>query len=453
MRVRILMILFILLCLTTKAAVLVPKSNTSKKHKRIESIITKTFYDELYKRTKKLKPAIEVKKAKISINDGRRGKLIVEMMKQRNRERLAKKRGLDPSNASSGADLLKQQKTQNIRFLKKMRREQAQLEKKYSHLPLIERKRMIWKEQAQIEMTSLKLKVQKQKGWKVKHVKTLKKWQIDYQRYTGQVDDYKNSLFSIPLVLPVSEKEKKKKIEVIIAKEHFIIDSSLEMKTRDQGGRPTCSSFAGLRAVEILLEQNNQKIDLSEQYFYWSSKPKCQSSKCSKRGSWVGHGFNYSKDSHSINIPTEESCPYIKNNKLRNETQIPLGNNCNRGVVKIDKMEYFKTLDQALDSIKSNRPVVASIKLTPNFYNNKGLVLDSESRAKAKMDGHSSGHAVTFIGYLKLPKILNEGKACFITVNSWGSGWGSGGYACLSEKWLLNHRISNPFVSINSIQM
>ncbi|MAE58814.1 MAG: hypothetical protein CME69_08040, partial [Halobacteriovorax sp.] len=63
------------------------------------------------------------------------------------------------------------------------------------------------------------------------------------------------------------------------------------------------------------------------------------------------------------------------------------------------------------------------------------------------------GHAVLLIGYIKLPKVLNEGSVCFITANSWGSGWGHGGYACLSEKWVLSQRQSNPFVVINSVSI
>ncbi len=69
------------------------------------------------------------------------------------------------------------------------------------------------------------------------------------------------------------------------------------------------------------------------------------------------------------------------------------------------------------------------------------------------MDAHAAGHAVLFIGYMKLPKILNEGSVCFITANSWGIGWGHGGYSCLSEKWVINHRNRNPFVTVNALEM
>ena len=95
--------------------------------------------------------------------------------------------------------------------------------------------------------------------------------------------------------------------------------------------------------------------------------------------------------------------------------------------------------------------MVAGVKLTPNFYKNNGLILEKEKNIGGKMDSHSSGHSIAITGFMKLPSVLNEGSVCFIITNSWGSGWGYGGNACISEKWLLNNRNINPFVSVDSI--
>jgi C1A family cysteine protease len=52
---------------------------------------------------------------------------------------------------------------------------------------------------------------------------------------------------------------------------------------------------------------------------------------------------------------------------------------------------------------------------------------------------------------MKIPSSLNEGKVCFITANSWGVGWGKGGHACLSEKWVKNFRFNIPFLAVEKV--
>jgi len=454
MKAFVYLLLLTLIPIKSYSAVIIPKKKSSKEQKRIAEILTNVFYEELYKRTKGLKPEVEVKKAKISINDGRRGKMIIEMMKKKNRERLALKAGFDPDKVKSGADLVKLKKEDNKVLLRKMQDEQKRLEAKYAHLPANQRSIHIWQEQARNEMVALKRRVLKDhKEWRKKHLRTLKKWDNEKVNYKGEVDNYKKALTDIPLILPVSKKEAKKDVEVKILREYQIVSSSLDLKIRDQKRRPTCSSFTGIRAIEVLLNQNSYTKDLSEQYFYWASKPGCRNRRCNKMGSWVGYGLDYSKGSSGLDIPLESSCPYTANSIRNNETQIPLNRNCSSGTVKVRQFEYLKNLDQVVNSLKQDRSVMASIKLTPNFYKNKGLVLDRESKTSGAMDKHAKGHAVLLVGYMKLPKVLNEGSVCFITANSWGLGWGHGGYSCLSEKWLINNRNRNPFVTVSSLEL
>ena len=444
-------IVSVLLVTSSYADILIPKANSSREHKRIEEIMTKIFYDELFKISKDLKPEEEVKKAKFSINDGRRGKMIIEMLKQKNREKIARMRGLDPSKATSGEALVAAQREKNKEEIAAIRARELKLDQKYSHLPIMQRKKKIWQELAKRELMDLKSVVEKNKGWRKQHKETLYNWKKDYEKYVGKVDEYKEGVDTIPLVLPVSEDEQQKEVETVIIKDHFTVKSSLEIDIRDQGPRPTCSSFAGVRAIEILAAQNGKSFDLSEQYFYWASKPKCRQSPCSNRGSWVGYGLDYSKKGQLI--PLESSCPYKRVSVAGNDTQIPLKESCQSGKVRVKDFSYIKTLDQVLAHIRNNQAVIASFKLTPNFYQNSGLILNKDKNKKGAMDKHSAGHAVLLIGYIKLPKVLNEGSVCFITANSWGSGWGHGGYACLSEKWVLSQRQGNPFVVINSVSI
>jgi C1A family cysteine protease len=47
----------------------------------------------------------------------------------------------------------------------------------------------------------------------------------------------------------------------------------------------------------------------------------------------------------------------------------------------------------------------------------------------------------------------NEGTGCFLVTNSWGVGWGQGGHACVSEKWLKYHKRINPYVIIKGVKI
>lgn len=435
---------------TSFAKTIVPGQKSGSDEQRIQNILTNIFYDEIYKRAKDLKPEDEVKKVKFSINDGRRGKMIIEMLKQKNREKIARMRGLDPKDAKSGESLIAQQREKNKEEIATIRAQELKLDQKYAHLAPLERKKMIWKDLAEQELRTLGKVISSNKGWRKKHKVKLEQWEKDYTKYVGKIDEYKGGLTEIPIVLPIDENDVKKEVETTIVKDFYIIPSSLSIGIRDQGRRPTCSSFAGIRAIETLLYQNSFEFNLSEQHFYWASKPNCRTRTCVDRGSWVGYGLEYSKESP---IPLEKDCPYKESDIRGNDTQIPLLKSCREGRVRVESFSYVKSLDETIARIKNNQPVIAGFKLTPNFYDNRGLILDNEKNQSGATDDHASGHAVLLIGYMKLPKVLAEGKVCFIVANSWGTGWGHGGYSCLSEKWAMSQRRKNPFVSIDKLTL
>lgn len=413
----------------------------SNDHKKVREIVTNVFYEEVFSLVKDIPPESVVPKEleepenKKTLNDGRRGKLIIEMLKQKNREKLARMRGFDPDKVKSGKDLIKMQQDDNKEVLKKM-------------------SKMEWTNMAKAEIEALKRKVLvEHREWRKKHLATLKKWDTEKKDYLNEVDEYRETLIDMPLILPVSQEELKKKVEVKVVKDHHIVANAMGMKIRDQKRRPTCSSFAGIRAIEILLAQNNKNMDLSEQYFYWASKPKCRQSPCSQKGSWVGYGLTYSKQNNGPDIPLEKDCNYKQTSIFGNETQLPLNSGCYDGKVGVKSFSLIKNLDEVIINLQKNRPVIASLKLTPNFYSAKGLILQKDANKNGKMDSHAAGHAVLLVGLMKLPRTLQEGSVCFVTANSWGIGWGNGGYACLSEKWLLENRGQNPFVAVTKLEL
>jgi C1A family cysteine protease len=435
------------------AKVLYPTQAEHKSNAKSEIIIN-SLYEDIFKRVKHLKITEPIAEKKSSINSGERGKLIIERMKQKNREKLARMRGQDPSNITSGKDIIQNQLKENKDLLKNINEQRKMQEDNYADIPLSLRRSKAWQEQARAELELVKERVLKEhKDWKKKYIKKLRKLALEQKEFVTRTDEYKKGITDIPLVLPVNKKELKKNIENTIEKEYFLIDGATSIDVRDQRVRPTCSAFAGVRLMEILLAQNSYDWDLSEQYFYWASKEDCQQRKCSSKGSWVGHGINFEKKQQTPSIPLEEDCPYNGLNSHENETQLPLSRSCKKGKVGIRDFNYHQTLDAVLKQINLGKAVIASLRLSPNFYKNQGLVLYSERFSGNEKDQHNGGHAVVFVGYMKIPKALNEGSLCFITANSWGEGWGIDGHACLSERWILEHRKKNPFVTIDALEI
>jgi len=421
--------------------VISPRKNTIKQKRSVENLLTKIFSEEIYKKISKLNIIEKVKPIS-------KGQLLLEQIKQKNRNKIAKMRGFDPKNIRSGSDIVKLQKDDNKNILLKMNSIDLLFKSKFKN------KSKKWKNEAKLEIQKLRSKIlQDHLNWRKKYSKILLSWKGENKKYKKNVSIYKDGVGNIPVTKKVNTIERKRKIFANIKKEIFFVPSVLDIPIRNQGMRSTCSSFTGIRSIETILFQNQKKTNLSEQYFYWASKPKCRKRKCRKKGSWVGYGLEYSKSTLNKDIPLESDCRYLNKNLASNETQVPLKNKCFGGIVKVKSYSYLENLDQAIKALNNNKVVIASVKLSDNFYNNKGLVFQSDIKNNSKLDSHSKGHSVNIIGYFKLPRILNEGKVCFIISNSWGVGWGYGGYSCLSEKWLINHRKVNPFVVINKLEI
>ncbi|MEI8348018.1 MAG: C1 family peptidase, partial [Pseudomonadota bacterium] len=307
-----------------------------------------------------------------------------------------------------------------------------------------------WKQQVKDTHTS----------WQKEVEATHALWREKQREFLKNLPTYKKNLvtFELPQAA-VSPKQLArdltKSVQKPIKTSYHIITGALDVPMKDQGDRPTCSAFAGIRGVETLMMREKKWQALSEQYFYWLSKPNCQSSPCSEKGSWVGYGLEASKKSSSLDIPSQSQCPYDPTSLASNETQIPLKSACQQGVVKVDEIDTIYSLDEAVIALEQNYPVVTGFYLTPNFYVNKGIITEADASKEGKTDDHSKGHSMIILGYIKLPETMakEEGKICFVVANSWGEGWGQGGFGCLTEKWAQRHRGKNPFIAIKSIRL
>jgi C1A family cysteine protease len=319
-------------------------------------------------------------------------------------------------------------------------------------------------------------KQQEIRDWQNEKQLIINQWLTEKSNFNKRIPKYKENLISEKVFLEnqiqatndlnnSGESQKKSAVsseKVIppniimpIFPDFYVIDKSLDVEIKDQGQRPTCAAFTGIRAIEILMSQQGKDDKLSEQYFFWSSIPKCQTSPCKKEGSWVFNGYQSSLVAKLPNIPLEKDCPYDQKNMDDNVTQVPLKDSCQTGHSKIKKFTSVQSSAEIINAIKKGHPVIGGFKLTENFYKNDGYVFEQSAKeGGAKLDEHAGGHAVLLVGIMKMPVELHqkEGKFCLISANSWGAGWGKGGHACLSEKWIERHRFNVPFIALEQVE-
>jgi len=299
-----------------------------------------------------------------------------------------------------------------------------------------------------------KKSLQENDKWIEEKKEMMNKWIEDKKMFKKRLPAYKENLVDLGSFSQddkTSIVKSKSKLSIrYTGSDAVVVPGAFFAEVKDQGKRATCSAFASTRAIEISLAQNGKQERLSDQYIYYASKPTCQSSPCSNKGSWGLPALEKSKEAPTPDIPTEDSCPYSKDQLTNNETQIPLNGGCFNGKFKVRSFQQVKNMNGIIKSLDDGSPVIAGFKLSPNFYNNNGVILSKEANG-VSAKAHGSGHAILLVGYMKIPQTLNEGEVCFITANSWGVGWGKGGHACLSEKWVNQYRYDIPFLAVESV--
>lgn len=284
--------------------------------------------------------------------------------------------------------------------------------------------------------------------------KSRQQYQLDEDKYLAATVDLSQLTSNSNDLSPLAKNADTQPLQKIASGDFHIIPYSLTIPIKNQLFRGTCAAFAGTRAVETVLHQNDglrkYQIDLSEQHFYWLSKPNCMKFPCiagkDQEGSNFDSGFIFSKKGNSAvsAFRQEQYCPYKPTVNKRNLTYTPLQNCTSAGQFKVNDFTQGLRISDVISELQRNKPIAAGFKLTQSFFKTTGLVKARDAlNAKDANGKHAGGHAVLLVGYIKLPEKYweDEGKYCAITANSWGTGYGKGGYACLSETWMQENTI------------
>lgn len=313
-------------------------------------------------------------------------------------------------------------------------------------------------------------------AWDEEYERTVARWNKAKKVYQKEKDSLAGATFDLTAHVGSSSVSKAYSSRSVIAAmspgDYHVLPYAFKQEIRDQKARTTCAAFAGVRAIETVLVQtlatSKVKLDLSEQHFFWLSRKDCQQAPCSAsgtgNGSWAGNGFAATTNTRDPRTALREelACPYKPVPDNGNLTYTPLSNCMQKnGSVRVGRYSDMFPFSKVVEELSQNRPVVAGFKLTPSYYDTKGIVR-ARSQTKTKMDSHAGGHAMLLIGYMKLPEQewATEGQYCAIMANSWGQGYGVGGYACLTETWMKENRFTdnrgrpiNAFSSVSSVKI
>jgi len=207
---------------------------------------------------------------------------------------------------------------------------------------------------------------------------------------------------------------------------------------RNQQNRGTCVSFATMAAVEAAFCRG--KVDLSEQFQYWSIKQ--DDGMPDSDGSWVNVSFE--KSLMARGACKETTWPYNPN-PTNDPGQGPPPDGAIEEAAK-NKPSHVKEIEVTIESLKAvlcNKKVVAfGVPVFDSWFRNPEVKRTGKINMPIPGEASIGGHAMALVGY------KDDGNApgggVFILRNSWGTEWAGEcsygpGYGTIPYAYILKY--------------
>ena len=164
-----------------------------------------------------------------------------------------------------------------------------------------------------------------------------------------------------------------------------------------------CSCAVIESAVRIKLQNPNYAIDLSEAFLQF-----CGGGSCSGWG--LTSGLDFAKSTGTV----DEACmPYQPTNMNCAASRCSDWQN---RLTKIQSYTGYATTAARKDAVATKGPLLAGMAVFNDFF-----AYSSGVYVAMKSTGLAGYHCITIVGY-------DDAQQCWILKNSWGAGWGDGGF-------------------------
>lgn len=183
------------------------------------------------------------------------------------------------------------------------------------------------------------------------------------------------------------------------------------MLVEDQRYMSSCTGNAIVSGYELMTKRlyPDAAVDLSRLFVYYNARI-YEDTVTWDSGASISNGL---RGLSVYGVCKESLSPYAYSKLLIEPSQEAYAEALHR---KITKYERVVSINDALDAINNNYPVVAGIDIFESFFDlTKDKSIVSEGNVSA------GGHAVLLVGY-------DSTKRHFIVENSFGKNWGDSGY-------------------------
>jgi len=205
----------------------------------------------------------------------------------------------------------------------------------------------------------------------------------------------------------------------------------------NQGNLGSCTGQAIAGAIELLHKRASRTLDVSRLFIYYYERLFIGTVNYDS-GAYIRDGI---KVCYTYGAPVESLWPYHVN-KFR--TLPPTNARQDAAKRKVTSYQRVADFNGVIDALASGHPVVVGFTVYSSFESNSVARTGVMPYPDTKRERVLGGHAVLIVGY-------NKNRRVFIVRNSWGSGWGEGGYFYMPFQVIQNTNMSSDFWIIKSL--